>query len=751
MATKFEDFVSDNKVSEKPTKKERQVAEKQNKSVAEVREEASSQSSKVTVTSSSSSGSRSSSSGSCSARSIPKKPEQKKSQFEEYVGGSTPEETKKASRQQQKSQQKQKQRMGPPKPTQYQRYQQRQTVNTGNINQGQRTSSTRFQDTQKQFRTDTLQPEIAPQEKLNRRNATPNFGPKDRQRLQDISDRGVRVSDFDEITETTGRGRASYNIETGGGQGTVSKRQQENIDVIQGVEAKKTSKAAGTTLKTAGIGAAAGVAGPVLPGVVKVAGLGIGALSLSKEIDTIASIRKERPEEAGFRTSNIFAGLFGAGVGVASQRSVYTNLKKFNEFSIGKIEKLDQVRIFPDKLGKIGGKSAKFRSGKISKGQLRKGKDFRQLQKQQENIKDIFKQPGTRKVRIDERNILNIQKTGKTDVVSSLEKIRLGQPISPIVTKQKQFLVTTKGKRGTPALQSLFTKKGVTSGLAKTKSSGKLGAAGQSQRPNRLFTPKSENFIAFKSKTQSSGLVSQQITQTKPQSFKILGKIKTPKPQTTPQATIFKPAPKTSNVKFKPLETTKTSSVAPQQTQQINRGFRQGQRQKIISRLQEKKQTQDFTKTSQQLPKTSSDLQLVKPKTTKTEFKKATRIKKEDKAFTFLSLPQDTRQEQDLGTRRFSGLDLSKQPEISFKSKYDFRQKGFVGPLQQEKPEKQIEQLEPKPVEIERKPQKRKTRTILRDDTTKTFKQETFIDKPIQTSNTPFRTSRPLLRNQQPL
>ena len=343
MATKFEKFVSDNKVSEKPTKKERQVAEKQNKSVAEVREEASGQSSKVTVTSSSSSGSRSS-------RSKPKKPEQKKSQFEEYVGGSTPEETKKASRQQQKSQQKQKQRMGPPKPTQYQRYQQRQTVNTGNINQGQRTSSTRFQDTQKQFRTDTLQPEIAPQEKLNRRNATPNFGPRDRQRLEDISDRGVRVSDFDEITETTGRGRASYNIETGGGQGTVSKRQQENIDVIQGVEAKKTSKAAGTTLKTAGIGAAAGVAGPVLPGVVKVAGLGIGALSLSKELDTIAKIRKERPEEAGFRTSNIFAGLFGAGVGVASQRSVYTNLKKFNEFSIGKIEKLDQVRIFPDKL-----------------------------------------------------------------------------------------------------------------------------------------------------------------------------------------------------------------------------------------------------------------------------------------------------------------------------------------------------------------------------------------------------------------
>jgi len=235
MATKFEKFVSDNKVSEKPTKKERQVAEKQNKSVAEVREEASGQSSKVTVTSSSSSGSRSSSSGSRSSRSKPKKPEQKKSQFEEYVGGSTPEETKKASRQQQKSQQKQKQRMGPPKPTQYQRYQQRQTVNTGNINQGQRTSSTRFQDTQKQFRTDTLQPEIAPQEKLNRRNATPNFGPRDRQRLEDISDRGVRVSDFDEITETTGRGRASYNIETGGGQGTVSKRQQENIDVIQGV------------------------------------------------------------------------------------------------------------------------------------------------------------------------------------------------------------------------------------------------------------------------------------------------------------------------------------------------------------------------------------------------------------------------------------------------------------------------------------------------------------------------------------
>ncbi|HMA69181.1 MAG TPA: hypothetical protein VKN74_04865, partial [Candidatus Mcinerneyibacterium sp.] len=573
---------------------------------------------------------------------------------------------------------------------------------------GQETSQERFTQAQAQLQRKRLDTR---QENINKQGIV---GPsrQDIQFLQEQREKNkLSTSDFDKISKVSNRVQADINIQTGMGQGTITPETQKRQDLLTDVTSKKQQQKIKTQATTAAVGFGAVLAGPALPGVVKVAGLGIGALSLSKELDTIAKIRKERPEEAGFRTSNIFAGLFGAGVGVASQRSVYTNLKKFNEFSIGKIEKLDQVRIFPDKLGKIGGKSAKFRSGKISKGQLRKGKDFRQFQKQQENIKDIFKQPGTRKVRIDERNILNIQKTGKTDVVSSLEKIRLGQPISPIVTKQKQFLVTTKGKRGTPALQSLFTKKGVTSGLAKTKSSGKLGAAGQSQRPNRLFTPKSENFIAFKSKTQSSGLVSQQITQTKPQSFKILDKIKTPKPQTTPQATIFKPAPKTSNVKFKPLETTKTSSVAPQQTQQINKGFRQGQRQKIISRLQEKKQTQDFTKTSQQLPKTSSDLQLVKPKTTKTEFKKATRIKKEDKAFTFSSLPQDTRQEQDLGTSRFSGLDLSKQPEISSKSEYNFKQEGFVGPKRpkQETIQKPKPDQTPKPPFVVTRPNRKRS------------------------------------------
>src|SRR6056297_3315508 len=377
MATKFEKFVSDNKVSEKPTKKERQVAEKQNKSVAEVREEASGQSSKVTVTSSSSSGSRSSSSGSRSSssgsrssssgsrssRSKPKKPEQKKSQFEEYVGGSTPEETKKASRQQQKSQQKQKPRMGPPKPTQYQRYQERQTVNTGNINQGQRTSSTRFQDTQKQFRTDTLQPEIAPQEKLNRRNATPNFGPRDRQRLEDISDRGVRVSDFDEITETTGRGRASYNIETGGGQGTVSKRQQENIDVIRDVEAKKTSKAAGTTLKTAGVVAATSYAAPFLPGAISLVGVTVGSASVAKELGTISRIKDKRPEEARFRAQNVFTGVISAvGGGVAGSKAATRFKTKSFELTKTKdplvLQKGKEQRLFTKEF-KVGVKSKK--------------------------------------------------------------------------------------------------------------------------------------------------------------------------------------------------------------------------------------------------------------------------------------------------------------------------------------------------------------------------------------------------------
>src|SRR6056297_720238 len=619
MATKFEKFVSDNKVSEKPTKKERQVAEKQNKSVAEVREEASGQSSKVTVTSSSSSGSRSSSSGSRSSssgsrssssgsrssRSKPKKPEQKKSQFEEYVGGSTPEETKKASRQQQKSQQKQKPRMGPPKPTQYQRYQERQTVNTGNINQGQRTSSTRFQDTQKQFRTDTLQPEIAPQSRINQRQAAPRFRDRDRQRLQDISDRGVRVSDFDEITDLTGKGRASYNIETGGGQGTVSKRQQENIDVIKGVEAKKTSKAAGTTLKTAGIGAAAGVAAPLLPGAITMLGTGYGAATLGKELGTIGRIKDKRPEEARFRAQNLVTGVLGGVAGFKSSRSVLKGAKKTTSRVGQKAYDLDQVNIFSGKKARVGGKIANKRSGKISKGQLRKGKAYRQDKAQKDIFKDMLKtrEKDLSRVKIKQEGGFLGGKPAKRTTVS----------IKPKGSRQRLTSTTTK---------DLITQKKSTLNIPKPKQGVKLGQAGQSVRPQRL------NNLDI---SKSGFKVSHKLKPFPKQS-------KAPKqPQAQPQTTITKA--KTENfVKTKNLDSTPSDlkninlrgknfyrtvtpdekgfapkGVRPQEsttkTSITPKGFRPGRKESILGRLRRKKNLKDISN----LPKRTGSLSGVRP------------------------------------------------------------------------------------------------------------------------------------------
>jgi len=90
-----------------------------------------------------------------------------------------------------------------------------------------------------------------------------------------------------------------------------------------------------------------------------------------------------------------------------------------------------------------------------------------------------------------------------------------------------------------------------------------------------------------------------------------------------------------------------------------------------------------------------------------------------------------------------------REQKLNIKQEYNFKQSGFVGPLQQQKPIKKVEELQPSPIEISS--QKRRTKTIKTVDTTKSFKQETFPAKPIQTPNTPFRTSRPLLRTQQPL
>ena len=570
----------------------------------------------------------------------------------------------------------------------------------------------------------------------------------------------IDVRDFNKIESTAARVSADVNIRTGAGQGTVTTQDTYRLDLAKSTTDKTTRQETGDLMKTAAVGAGLGLLGPLAPGAVKVGLLASGSFGLLKEFDVISSLRsskdKDDKREAQFRTKRIFAGLTGVAAGRLGSRPLKANLPKIKKVTTKTLlnvkDKTSDILTIRGKKGRIGGLTAKQRSGRISRGDLRKGKDFRDFQKQKDFQKEMFGR-GSKSVRVQEQNILKIDTKNRGDLISNLDKISANKimqqqglrqiEIGPTVTQSKQFTVFTKPKvRGGDVLKATFEKRGIAGTFEKPGSAGVVrsvpkppkGQPGQSPRPRSLFDVKDRDIVQAQER-QPFPIIFQ-----KTQSFKPLPASKsfTPKlaPQTTGKTTTILEVRQTPQTTTKTIVLKPTKTPSPikqqtfdsgfrQQTSQIRgetpssqtltltqtkppvtqtKGFRPGMRDKLIGRLQTKR---DFIR-QETLPKPKSDLQGVTPKTKKTEFTRAVSITKGDKALTGLMFPGlDSRQESQLGTINIADSRSATKPASSL----DVSRVQEQAPTQDFKQDQKQEEnlVIPTPIKIARP---RRTRTV---------------------------------------